>query len=395
MISCTKKSYSLLFIIDDNLKRNSSAHSLDLIYDVNSLNELLHKNRLPKMATFDTFLREGSRNIIIAHYISPKETHELAVMKGKAKTRIEQGFKGHFIIDCREYLSHYRRRIERSLNGELLSLHQSRLVPQKRFRVVRYWCVNMTRFTTPQETALEMEFGMKGGASIIIINWRGLGKTQVIKNSVKGLHLNNRIAMFNTCRQHFSTNWRDLISYSTLVEQTARQFAASLGLSPADMFAAVHIRSEKLGLREPRMTGVTTMCFDKLMRLKRSMTQENPSVKFFYFTDYSPYSSDTCKNNCKGSKEIKQSLIGENITATFFDPAHFNLTIDSGFAAAVESQFLASANFLFLCGGGGYQTRISARFQDMRHSNDRHKDIFKVCTDDNDIYRLINPQTLP
>lgn len=344
------------------------------------------------MATFDTFLREGFRNIIVAHYISPKETHELAVMKGKVKTRIERGFKGHFIIDCRDYLSHYRRKIEKSLNAEL-SLYRS-LIPQNQFHVVRYWCVNMTRFTTPQETALEMEFGMEGGASIIIINWRGLGKTQVIKNTVKGLHLNNRIAMFNTtCRR---TNWRDLISYSTLVEQTARRFAASLGLSPADMFAAVHIRSEKLGLREPRMTGVTTTCFDELMRLKRSIMQEHPSVKFFYFTDYSPYSSDTCKNNCKGSKEIKQSLIGANITTTFFDPAHFNnLTIDSGFAAAVESQFLASANFLFLCGGGGYQTRISARFQDMRNSNDRHKDIFKVCTDDMDIYRLINPKKLP
>ena len=342
------------------------------------------------MATFDTFLREGSRNIIVAHYISPKETHELAVMKGKVKTRIERGFKGHFIIDCRDHLAHYRKRIEKSLNAELNS-HQS-LVPQNQFRVVRYWCVNMTRFTTPQESALEMEFGLKGGASIIIINWRGLGKTQVIRNSVKGLHLNNRIAMFNTCRRHFSTNWRDLISYSTLVEQTAQRFAASLGLSPADKFAAVHIRSEKLGLREPRMAGVTTMCFDKLMSLKRSMMQDHPSVKFFYFTDYSPYSSDTCKNNCKGSKEIRQSLIGVNITTTFFDPAHFNLTIDSGFAAAVESQFLASANFLFLCGGGGYQTRISARFQD---SKNRHKDIFKVCTDDNDIYGLIEPKRRP
>lgn len=326
----------------------------------------------------------------MAHYLSPKETHELTVMKGEVKTKVERGFKQGSIIDCKDHLSDYRIMIENAFNHELSTSRLS-LSSQKQFRVDKYWCINMTDFSTPHESAEKMQLGVSGDMSLIIVNWRGIGKRHVVKNSAKGIHLNNRIAMLNACKQHLGISWRNLISYSPPVVQVARQFATSLGLSPTDAFAAIHIRSEKLGLREPRLPGVTEACFAELMRLKDSLVRERPSLKMIYITDYAPYSSDTCKN-CRGARDIKIYLHQRNIYNTYFDPVRFNVTLDSGFAAAVESQFLASANFLFLCGGGGYQNQIGTRFLDLKRkmtTDFGHKNIFRVCNDDEDISRLL------
>lgn len=377
-------------LLDDNIKKTSPAHSLDLIYDISSLNNLLLQYRLPRLATVESFLQHGSRKVIVVHYISAKEAHELMVMKGEVKDKIEGGFKVQPVLDCKDHLSKYRHMIEVALNDELAS-YQSQ-TPKNPFHIGKYWCVNMSAFSSPQESALKMEFGTDG-ATIVVVNWRGLGKGKFVRNSVRGFHMNNRIAMFNACKHHLSTSWRNVISYSPLVEQTAKRFSASLGLSPGDKFAALHIRSEKLGLREPRMPGVTVACFDELMRLKQGVVQEHPSLKFVYITDYSPYSSDTCKR-CRGSRDIKQFFLDRNINITYFDPARFNVTVDSGFAAAVESHFLASASFLFLCGGGGYQNQISTRFDDLKYETrltDKEKTVFRICNEDSDILRLLKP----
>lgn len=376
-------------ISDDNFKQNRSALSLDLIYNTNSLSKHLLSLDLPELANFKTFLEHASRNVVVAHYISPKETRELAVMKGAVKDAIEQGFRKDFIIDCKYHLSGYLNMIQDALNGGLSSYRS--VAPQNQFYVGKYWCVNMTALSTPHESALKMQLGMRGDVSIIVVNWRGMGKNHIVRNSVKGEHLNNRIAMSGTCKHTLGMNWRNVISYSPFVVQASGQFAVSLGLSPADMFAVVHIRSEKLGLREARFPGVTLACFEKLMRQREGLVQEFPSLRFIYITDYGPYSSDTCKK-CRGSRGIKKYLFRKKIETTYFDPVNFNMTLDSGFAAAVESHFMASANYLFLCGGGGYQNQIATRFQEQKHkmkTSDARKKMFKVCSDDGDISKAL------
>ena len=280
--------------------------------------------------------------------------------------------------------------IEKTLNTELQSS------PQDRFRIHKYWCVNMSAFSTPRRSAADMEFS-SGDATIFIVNWRGLGKGKMVHNSAKGPHANNRIAMFNSCKHHLSTTWQNLVAYSPQVERTSRDFATSLGLSPREKFVAIHIRSEKLGLREPHLPGATAACFKELLRRKERVTQEHPSLRVVYLTDYSPYSSDTCRR-CKGSRDVKLLLRASNIQTTYFDPARLNATVvDSGFAAAVESHFLASSSFLFLCGGGGYQNQVAARFERLKfktHPADNgDKDIFRVCMDDREIRKLINNST--
>ena len=361
---------------------------------MDSFSGLLHKYGLPRLAPFGTFLQRASREVIVTHYISPKETHELVVMKGDTKRRLEEEFRRDPVVDCRYHLRTYSGMIETALNGELDS-HRT-LTSRDRFRVAKYWCVNMSDFSTPQRSALRMDFGANEDVTVIILNWRGVGKKSVVTNSAKGLHLNNRVAMLNACRHHhLGVQWRDTITYSSLVLETARRFAASLGILPTDTYVAVHVRSEKLGLREKRMGGVTRGCFEELMRQVDALTRHHPTLKFVYITDYGPFSSDTCRN-CKGSREVYKYLVSRGIHTVYFDPARFNVTLDSGLAAAVESHFLASSSALFLCGGGGYQTQISARFLNTNHktlTNDRTRSLFKVCSDDSDISKLLKSKS--
>ena len=364
---------------------------------MDSFSQHILKLNLPRLANFKTFLQHAPRDVIVAHYISPKETHELVVMKGSVKSYLQHKFKQDPVVECKYHLLSYSNMIETALNRELNS--HPPLTPvtsHGQFRVAKYWCVNMTEFSTPQRSAVKMDFGVSKDVTVVILNWRGVGKKQVVTNSAKGLHLNNRVAMMDACRHHLGMQWRDMITYSPTVLEASRLFAGSLGIAPTDAYAAVHIRSEKLGLREKRLQGVTQTCFEELLRQVGRLAQKHPSLKFVYITDYGPYSSDTCRK-CKGAKEVYKHLLNRGIHTVYFDPAQFNFTVDSGFAAAVESHFLASASVLFLCGGGGYQGQISARFLSTEHNTLTTNDggnIFRVCSDDNDVSKLTKPSNL-
>ena len=380
---------------DDNFNRSSLAHPLGLIYNMKSLNRVLQRKKFSPLSNFDSFLRYSSRNVVVVHYISPREARELPVMKGDVGETIERGFSKNYIINCREHLSDYLQMLEEAMNSEVASKSNS-VPPMGEFRIIKYWCINMTYASTPQESAAKMGIDEEADVTIVVVNWRGLGSKQVIKGSVKGMHVNNRVAMFNSCKHYSFNNWRNLINYSPPVLTAAERFQESLGLGKDEQYAVVHIRSEKLGIREPRLPRVTAACFEELMRLTNSLAHKHPKMRFVYITDYGPFSSDTCKK-CRGSKDVKRYLHKMHITPVYFDPSHFNMTNDTGLAAAVESQFMSSASYLFLCGGGGYQNQIAARFQELR----RHRSssatrsgsgilrIYRVCNDDNEIVALL------
>ncbi len=378
----------IISLPDDNFKQSTLAQSLDLIYDTNSLKESLLHYQLPQLTDFKTFINNSSRDVTVAHYISSKEAHELNL--GQSREKIEVDFKENSIINCKGHLYRILVMIEKALNSEL---EQQGLPPNDRFRIINYWCVNMSDFNTPHNSAARMELRPEENVTLVVVNWRGMGSKRVFR-SIKGDHLNNRIAMSNSTCKHYGS--KNVIAYSSHVMQAYKLFRASLGIKEGAQFAAIHIRSEKLGLREPRIPGVTAECIKELMRLKDVLALEKPLMRFIYLTDYNPHSSDTCKN-CRGSRYVKKYLHKNGITATYFEPSHFNMTLDNGFAAAVDSQFLASANFLFLCGGGGYQGQISARFHKLKQqgtdSNSGEKKLFHVCNEDKKISKLISRES--
>jgi len=384
--------YIIFFATDDNFNRTEEARPLNLIYNITSFNQALEINRFPSLSSFDNFLRYSSRNVVVIHYISPRETRELPVMKGKVGEAIRAGFAKDYIIDCQEHLSDYLQMLEDAMNDQASS--DSYKVDSSSggdYRIVKYWCVNMTYSSTPQESASKMGIDAEDDITIVVVNWRGLGTKRVIRGSVKGKHNNNRVAMFNSCKNYSFR--RSLIAYSPSVSLAARHFRLGVALKEGDSYAVVHIRSEKLGLREPRMPGVTATCFQELDRVTSMFVKKHPKVKFVYITDYGPFSSDTCKK-CRGSKDVRRFLYRKHITPKYFSPSHYNMINDTGLAAAVESQFMSSANYLFLCGGGAYQNQIATRFQEKRHKFGRSaghgkKRIYSICNDDSDILELL------
>lgn len=384
------------FSLDNNLNRSELAHYLDIIYDIRSLNQVLQRKKFKPLSGFDSFLQYSSRNVVVVHFISPREARELPVMVGKVGEAIQSGFAKDYIIDCREHLSGYLQMLEDSMNSEANLGSKSIDSSLGEYRVVKYYCVNMTYASTPQESAARLGIGADDDVTIVVVNWRGLGTKQVIKGSVKGEHVNNRVAMFNSCKHYTFNSWRNLITYSQPVFAAAHRFRESLGVAKEDEYTVVHIRSEKLGLREPRMPRVTPICFIELMRMVDNLAHKHPNMKFIYITDYGPFSSDTCKK-CRGSKDVRRFLHKKHISPVYFDPSRFNMTMDTGLAAAVESQFMSSASYLFLCGGGGYQNQIATRFLELKRrksgsinkSGSGRQRIYRVCNDDSDIVTLL------
>ena len=384
---------------DDNFNRTEEAHLLDIIYNITSFNQVLEMNRFKSLSTFDNFLRYSSRNVVVVHYISPRETRELPVMKGKVGDAIQAEFAKDYIVNCQEHLRDYLQMLEDSMNDEANSDSKVDSSSGGDYRIIKYWCVNMTYSSTPQESAMKMGIDAEDDVTIVVVNWRGLGTKRVIKGSVKGKHNNNRVAMFNSCKNYSFKNWRNLVTYSPGVSLAAKYFRQGLALKESDSYAVVHIRSEKLGLREPRMPGVTATCFQELERVTSTFAKKHPKVKFIYVTDYGPFSSDTCKK-CRGSKDVRRFLNRRRIIPRYFNPSHYNMINDTGLAAAAESQFMSSANYLFLCGGGAYQNQIATRFQKQkRHrfggsAGHGKKRIFSICNDDGDILALLKKKII-
>lgn len=336
------------------------------------------------MTPFQTFLMNAQRSLTVIHFISSaKEVHELPVMKGETGEILFIKFKRSNIVDCMHILEGYKALILKQLKYEL---QQLRLSSYADFQIVKYFCVNMSVMTTPE--ALSFSIGLSNpdqNESVITVNWRGIAAQTMLLHTAKGNHPNNRIAMNSVCKNKKLTKQDDhgFIRHSQLVVSTAKRFLKAKGLDRVN-YAAIHIRSEKMGLREPRFPGSFQMCLQKLSQAIENLTTIENNLSIVYITDYGPYSSDTCQR-CKSGIKISKWLEEQNVTEMKFDPTTFNLPSDSGFAAAVEVNVLASAKYLIVCGGGAFQSQvISAFYRHHRNSNAGNR-IVKVCTMDSDL----------
>ena len=367
-----------LFHADEKLHAPQSAHDLDLIYDTDKLNTLLTRHNLPQLIKFDEFLRYSSREIIVIHYIPLSEAHELKVMMKWNGSRIRSALKYDSVVDCSPYLQGYRAHLTRTLNREL----QAASIQGPQFTIVKYVCVNMSVLTTPSKLSAKVGIPPEGDVSMIIVNWRGASKNAVITNSAKGAHLNKKVSMAGVCRRNnVSRLISDALPHSKLVSQTAKHFMESIGLKPGQEFIAIHLRSEKIGLREARFPHALKTCIDKLTAIRTELTNAHPNLTVVDMTDFGPYSSDTCRS-CWSAKMASDKYRELGIEPIHFDPALFNVPIDRGFASAIDVELLASSSYLVLSGGGAFQNQAALRFLKSGRTKDR---LIQVCTTDGSV----------
>ena len=354
------------------------AFDLDLIYDMKTLNSLLVKHRLPSFVKFRDYLKLASRQLIVIHYIPITEAHELKVMKLKNGSWIRSALKKNSVAECGSYLKGYQELLTKSLNAELLAAS----VGGQPFSIVKYVCVNMSVLTTPQELGAKVGIPSRGGMSVVIVNWRGTSKNTMIINSAKGAHLNKRVSMANVCQiNNVSALVSEVLPHSTSVTKMVDVFGSSIGLKTGQDFIAVHLRSEKIGLREARFPNALEACVKELMTVRRRLANAHPSMNIIDMTDFGPYSSDTCRT-CKSALVAGGMYKDEGIKSVYFDPANFDAPHDRGFASAVDVELLASSSYLVLCGGGAFQNQAALRFLANGKTRDR---LIQVCMTDSSV----------
>ncbi len=341
-----------------------------------------------KLTRFQTFLTNGHRRVTVVHFISRKEVHELSVMKGETGKNIRDKFQHESVIDCIGILKKTKNLIQSHLNNEVQRFSSITPSPYPNFKIVKYFCVNMSIMHTPNGLASKVHLeNPDQNESVIFVNWRGTSAQTLLIDTAKGVHSNNRIAMDSVCKtKKFSReDNHGFIQHSQLVKKTTKGFLAKKGLDGMD-YIAVHIRSEKLGLREPRFPGSFKLCLKKLSRTIDDLAATK-NLSFVYITDFGLYGSDSCKS-CRSGLRVSNWTKQRGIEELKFDPTSMDLPADSGLAAAVETNVLASAKYLVVCGGGAFQGQVVTNFRALHSDSDIESRLYPVCTENGNIPRV-------
>ena len=351
---------------DDNFNVSERAVNLDIIYDRDDLDRLTESIGLPAMAEFREFLTTSMRGLTVVHFIPQKFAHEVDVLKGT-----QLSFEESSVVYCEAHLKWFVDAILQSLTEETGDIG----VPS--FYIERYYCASMGHMLTPQDLAHKVGLSLRAdqSSSVLIVNWRGMSDDSYFVGA-KGTHSNNRILMSNVSHR---VPFIPIAQHSESVLQAAKWFIQYLGLTPGG-YVGVHIRSEKLGLREPQVPGNTRKCLIRTLQVVRELAsaQQANSTTVFVI-DYGPYSSDTCER-CKGGMAASRFLSERGIVTVSFRPKEIGAPEDHGFVAAVETSMLERAKALVLCGGGAFQQQLKKRYL-RRRSVRKSADVHEVCVD--------------
>ena len=359
------------FKADDNVNISLPANELDLLYNMDSLNSMLYRHGIPHLVDYDEFLRRSVRNLTVLHFIAEREVREIPVMQGRVKEEMLRFFQYDNVVDCSRLLRRYARKLQTALTAE------TDRIGVKPFEFDKYFCINMSGMTSPQEIAKKAGLERSGQLSIVVVNWRGMTNQTVI-SSAKGLHLSNRVLMQDSCRNELPPTFENIVAHSDTVLWAVQQHLGHLNLN---RFTAIHFRSEKMGTRSPRFPGSFETCFLEALKIKDKILRSRSNLTAITLVDYGPYSSDTCKK-CRGSTEMRRLLRKWHVkTLPHFDPVVTGASEDSGFAAAVEMELLVHGEYLVLCGGGAFQSQAALRFLKRNPKDGRHR-LFRVCVDD-------------
>ncbi len=353
---------------NENWSMNVSAFLLSWLFDLENLNYLSCIDGFKTLCEFDRFIKHANRDVIILHFIFPKEAREFAVTQGAVGNELKIKLQHNNTFECSNYptITFIKEDIMKSLNREALS-HST-----GEFRLFKYWCINAILKTTPEDMAERMGL-LHNDKTVLILNWRGLRTSLSPFQSAKGLHIAQRqfITLPDTANNHV----KKIYHPSDNIRVMSSQFVQTV-TQGGNGFIAVHIRSEKLGQRGARIPNYINTCIDKATELKNDIIKTlSGSISTLFFTDYGPFGSDSCRN-CKGAKIVQSLFHQYGIKPTSFDPVEYGIPSDSGYVSLVEMNALTQSQYLILVGGGAYQRQTTMQI------GDNVRKVYSVCWDD-------------
>ena len=372
-------------LLDDYLNSSEVAYDLDLILRPDSLDSILREHGLHSMSDLDPMLRHGDRRLIFLHFVSSKPVKEYKISSPATKSFLANAFQKNSVVNCSSQpeLIQLSRLVTSNLNSRLEKLTESRTKP---FHPHQYYCINMNYTLTPESLATTVGIG-KGNVSIVVINWRGTSSGGVVHSSARGSHASNRIAMKDGCFEN-KPHTPFTVQFSPSVLRAADGFMQTLGLVD-QQFMVVHLRSEKLTIRQGRFPRLLQNCVIEGLQMRDDILDRERrgrgegGVRVLYFSDIGPFGSETCRN-CKAVEQVKRLFEKYRIEMTHFSPAQFDLPQDGGFVAAVEMTVMSRASHVILIGGGAFQGQVEVRYLERQLSQNERlkKEAVKICSTD-------------
>ena len=368
--------------LDEHFNGSDSAHDLGLILEPNSVDSVLGNVGLGRAASLKEMLEFGDRKLIFLHFMFSVSNREYEISSMATRLFLRDSFKRSSMVDCSEEteLRTLARLVASNLNSQLGKGSKSRFTPHK------YVCVNATRGVTVRE--IEREGGFeRGNASIIVINWRGLGNGSNLVHSSKGVHPNKRVAIVDSaCLDKRKRGKKFDIKFSKTIVESTESYLKELGVRERE-FLAVHFRSEKLSFRQSRFPRLLQNCVLEALQKRDEIVSRvggvgGRSLRVLYFGDVGEFGSETCKK-CSSNSQMDRMMQKYKFTLSHFSPSKHNLPPDRGLVAAVEMSVMSRAGHMILVGGGAFQSQLQLRFNARRYGNvGNGNEVVTLCSND-------------
>ena len=289
---------------------------LDSIYDIEKLLLLAKQFNITVFTTFEQFINTASRKVIgieVKYSYNQSQFHANHI----------------YNVDCHKDMDDTC-----SLLHELN--HEASIRSLKPFHFVKCCHILAGYDTSPQEISKLCGTHDQGRVTILIKRWRG------IEN-----HARFRLYMKNFAVPHPDPNI-PLPHSSNIIHRSIETLSRKLK-SPHVKFIGVHLRSEKIMLRNSYNRSLNGKCFELFHELAQEISAFS-GLPVVYIGDY-----------------VTSSVFGVNMMKHNIHLTESCKTSDEGYRAQVEQAVLARADILILVGGGSFQTQVYNRFR--THNN--------------------------
>ena len=345
----------------------------DIIFNETEVNEILHQKGQPPLVEFQKFVHDSVRDLTVLHFFyNGEDLKYFSKIAGNAvatRNGLISQLKNDFVIDCCQspYVKKIMKLFLTSLNAKL---------PRRQwFNVSNCFCINASHPTDPDILAQRCGISYDGSYTVVMNNWRGVTGSKELRTTPKGVVNNFRLFVPKFDSSHLLNPARDVYPYNSIVRLYAMHFRHDLVRSSD--FVAVHIRGEKLGLRDKWIPGYFMSCWQKVLTvLQTNILRPSNTTTVIFFTDSN---SLTCHSNCRGARLVAEVFKQEGIKQVQFNPYSYGSPVsDKGLVAVVEQSLAAMAKHLVLLGGGSFQAQLRARFKSQSSSGKS----YSICWED-------------
>ena len=346
---------------------DSSAHNrhpMSAIFNMDLFNDMLCRHHIAPIVTFDEFLSKGAKNFILLHlFYGESDGKSFSELKSNKSDILELFIKHNSsVVSCGNIK--YMKEVSK---GFLKAIKFSTRSKWREFNVIHCCCVDAFRGTSREMVWKKCGIAdFKKKLSIVVTNWRGVNDK-----------VNFRLYTPEFSMAYVPKPWKNAYPYNSRVRENASSFLKSV--SEGQPLLLVHIRSEKLGMREKSYPNYFNNCINKIMELTSEIASRNKTHKFTTacITDVSQHGSRSCKKNCLGKELMALAIKKHKLNHVWYDPHKFNGLADSTFVAAVEQEMMSMADELILVGGGSFQAQLKLRFSLNNHSPSQ---VHQICT---------------